>query len=35
MPKKQEDRIVVEHVEKYFNIYYDKANSIKEKLLFF
>ena len=30
----KEDRIVVEHVQKYFNIYYDKANSIKEKILF-
>lgn len=29
-----EDRIVVEHVYKTFNVYLDKANSIKEKLLF-
>ena len=28
------DRIIVEHVDKSFNIYYDKANSLKEKLLF-
>ena len=28
------DRIVVDHVYKTFNIYYDKANSLKEKLLF-
>lgn len=30
----QEERIIVENVYKNFNIYYDKANSIKEKLLF-
>ncbi len=29
-----EDRIVVEHVYKTFNVYLDKANSIKEKVLF-
>lgn len=38
MPKKQEDnkikRIIVEHVYKSFNIYFDKANTIKEKVLF-
>lgn len=27
-------RIVVDHVDKTFNIYMDKANSLKEKLLF-
>ena len=31
----QEDKIVVEHVYKTFNVYLDKANTIKEKLLFF
>ena len=30
----QENRIVVDHVYKTFNIYMDKANSLKEKLLF-
>ena len=30
----EEDRIIVEHVYKFFNIYMDKANSLKEKLLF-
>ena len=30
----EEDRIIVEHVYKSFNIYMDKANSLKEKLLF-
>lgn len=30
----EENRIVVEHVYKTFNIYMDKANSLKEKLLF-
>ena len=30
----QENRIVVDHVHKTFNIYMDKANSLKEKLLF-
>lgn len=34
MQKSQEDRIIVEHVYKSFNIYMDKANSLKEKLLF-
>ena len=38
MPKKQEEnkikRITVEHVYKSFNIYFDKANTIKEKILF-
>ena len=28
----QENRIVVDHVYKTFNIYMDKANSLKEKL---
>ena len=32
--KKQENRIIVENVYKTFNIYMDKANSLKEKLLF-
>ena len=32
--QKKEDRIVVEHVYKTFNVYLDKANSIKEKVLF-
>lgn len=31
---KSDNRIVVEHVYKTFNIYMDKANSLKEKLLF-
>lgn len=31
---KQEKRIIVENVYKSFNIYMDKANSLKEKLLF-
>ena len=30
----KENRIIVEHVYKTFNVYLDKANSIKEKLLF-
>ena len=30
----EEDRIIVEHVYKSFNIYMDKANSLKEKRLF-
>lgn len=34
MQSKTENKIVVEHMYKNFNIYYDKANSIKEKLLF-
>ena len=29
-----ENRIIVEHVYKTFNVYLDKANSLKEKLLF-
>ena len=32
--EKKEDRIIVDHVYKTFNIYMDKANSLKEKLLF-
>lgn len=32
--KKQDDRIIVDHVYKTFNIYMDKANSLKEKILF-
>lgn len=31
----EEDVIVVKNVTKTFNIYYDKANTLKEKLLFF
>ena len=34
MQKSSEDRIIVEHVYKTFNIYMDKANSLKEKMLF-
>lgn len=34
MAEKNENRIVVDHVYKTFNIYMDKANSLKEKLLF-
>jgi ABC-type polysaccharide/polyol phosphate transport system ATPase subunit len=34
MQKEEEDRIIVENVYKSFNIYMDKANSLKEKLLF-
>ncbi len=34
MPKNNENRIIVDHVYKSFNIYMDKANSLKEKLLF-
>ncbi len=30
----KEDRIIVQNVYKYFNIYMDKANSLKEKMLF-
>ena len=33
--KNQENVIEIEGVTKRFNIYYDKANTIKEKLLFF
>ena len=34
MQEKREVRIIAEHVYKDFNIYLDKANSLKEKLLF-
>ena len=34
MKENAENKIVVEHVFKTFNIYLDKANSVKEKLLF-
>lgn len=34
MSEKNENRIVVDHVYKTFNIYMDKANSLKEKMLF-
>ena len=34
MPKNNENRIIVDHVYKSFNIYMDKANSLKEKILF-
>ena len=34
MQTDNENRIVVSHVYKNFNVYFDKANSIKEKLLF-
>lgn len=34
MPKKEEYRIIVENVNKSFEVYLDKANSLKEKLLF-
>lgn len=34
MQKDTENRIIVDHVYKNFNIYFDKANTIKEKLLF-
>ena len=34
MESNDEDRIIVKDVNKSFNIYYDKANSLKEKLLF-
>lgn len=34
MGNDKNERIKVEHVYKDFNIYYDKANSVKEKLLF-
>lgn len=30
----QEDKIIVENVTKSFNVYYDRANTIKERLLF-
>ena len=32
--KKSENAIIVEDVYKDFKIYYDKANSLKEKLIF-
>lgn len=34
MAKEEENRIIVDHVYKNFKIYMDKANSLKEKLLF-
>lgn len=34
MPKKEDYRIIVENVDKSFEVYLDKANSLKEKLLF-
>ena len=34
MEKNNENRIIVEHVYKTFNVYLDNANSLKEKLLF-
>ncbi len=34
MQNDNEDRIIVENVYKTFNIYFDKANSLKEKMLF-
>lgn len=34
MAKEEENRIIVDHVYKTFNIYMDKANSLKEKMLF-
>ena len=34
MQNNNEDRIIVENVYKTFNIYFDKANSLKEKMLF-
>lgn len=35
MQLEKNDKIIVEHVYKSFNVYMDKANTIKEKLLFF
>ncbi len=35
MPKNEEKSIVVENVYKSFNVYKDKANTIKEKIMFF
>lgn len=35
MQEGKQDKIIVEHVYKSFNVYMDKANTIKEKLLFF
>ncbi len=34
MQKNVENRIIVEHMYKDFTVYFDKANSVKEKLLF-
>ncbi len=34
MAKEEENRIIVDHVYKNFRVYMDKANSLKEKLLF-
>ena len=34
MQNNNEDRIIVDNVYKTFNIYFDKANSLKEKMLF-
>ena len=34
MEEKEEDKIVVDNVYKTFNVYLDKANTVKEKLLF-
>ena len=34
MQEENQERIIVENVDKSFNIYLDKANSLKEKLLF-
>ncbi len=34
MRENAENRIIVEHIYKTFNIYLDKANSVKEKMLF-
>ena len=34
MAKEEENRIVVDHVYKTFNVYMDKANILKEKMLF-
>ena len=35
MQDSKQDKIIVEHVYKSFNVYMDRANTIKEKLLFF
>ena len=34
MPKDNNIAICVEHVDKSFNVFYDKTNTIKEKILF-
>ena len=34
MSKEEENRIIVDNVYKTFNVYMDKANSLKEKMLF-